>query len=160
SQGAGGHRQGSDQAIAREYPRAVMIGRTLRQRGVLDRYENADVAGRWIDSAEKSHRDEKPDLLEGREGDTGCNRQNRTGDQQTTKIVARRNKSNGERQDRGAEQSRCGNQSDLRGIESDLCQIDREHDGSKAIAKAAQCARAIEEQEAGKWIQRIAFVLM
>jgi hypothetical protein len=74
--------------------------------------------------------------------------------------VARRNKSNGECQNGGAEQSRCGNQSDLRGIESDLGQIDRKHDGGKTIAKAAQCARAIEEQEAGTWTQRAAFELV
>lgn len=70
------------------------------------------------------------------------------------------NKSNGERQDRGAEQSRRGNQSDPCRIESDFCQIDRKHDSGKAIAKTAQCAGAIEEQEAVTWIQRIAFVLM
>ena len=157
---AGGHRQGSDQAIAREYPRAVMISCALRQRGVLDRYENADVAGRWIHRAEKGHGDKKPDLFEGRERDTGCDHQDRAGDQQTAKIVARRNQSNAEGQDSGTEQSRRGNQSDLRGIEPDPGQIDRKHDGGKAIAKAAQCARAIEEQEAVTRIQRMAFVLM
>ena len=137
-----------------------MIGCALRQRGVLDRYEDADIAGRWIYSAEKSYRDERPDLLEDRKGDTGCDHQDRACDQQAAKIVAWHSKSNGERQDGGAEQSRRGNKSDLRGIESDLCQIDRKHDGGKAIAKAAQCACAIEEQEAGTWIQRIAFLMM
>jgi hypothetical protein len=70
-------------------------------------------------------------------GYTGCDHQDRAGDQQTAKIVARRNQSNAEGQDSGTEQSRRGNQSDLRGIEPDPGQIDRKHDGGKAIAKAA-----------------------
>jgi hypothetical protein len=60
-------------------------------------------------------------------------------------IVARRDESNRKRQDGSAKQGRAGNEPDLCGIESDLRQIDRKHNDRKAIAKAAQCARAVEE---------------
>ena len=76
-----------------------MIGCALRQRGMLDRYKNTNIAGRWIHRAEEGHGDEKPDLFEGRERDTGCDHQDRAGDQQTTKIVARRDKPNRKRYD-------------------------------------------------------------
>src|SRR5215472_13828965 len=127
---------------------------------MFNRYQDADVTGRRVHGAEKGYREEKTDVLESREGNTGCDHQDRAGDQQTTKIVTRREKADGERQNSGPEQSRRGHQSDLRGIESDLCQIDRKHDGGKAIAKAAQCPRTIEKQEAGTWIQGIAFLFM
>src|SRR5215472_10066122 len=126
---------------------------------MFNRYQNADVAGRRVYGAEKGYRDQKTDVLKGWEGNTGCDHQDRSGNQQTTKIVTRRENTYSERQNSGPEQSRSGDQSNLRGIESDLCQIDRKHDGGKAIAKAAQCPRAIKKQEAGTQFQVLAFML-
>src|SRR5262249_20329761 len=159
-QRAGGHRQGADQAVAREYARAVVIARALRQRSVLNRYQNADVAGRRVHGAEKSDGNEQPDLFEGGKREAGCDHQDGAGDQQTAQVVTRRNDTDRERQNGGTEQSSRRKESDLRGIESNPGQIDRKHDGGKTIAETAQCACGIEKEGAGTWIQRIAFILV
>ena len=114
------------------------------------RDEDADVAGRRIDAAEEGDADEEADRRGLREDKPGRDHQRRAGDQQIAQIVTRRDEADGEREQRGAEQSGGGDEADLGRVEADRGQIGGQHDDSKSIAEAAQGARDIEQMNIGK----------
>ena len=71
---------------------------------MLQRHEHADAAGRRIDRAGKGDDQQQRVIMHHREGDTRRDHQAGGGEQQLAVIVARAQKSDGNCQQRGAEQ--------------------------------------------------------
>ena len=56
---AGGGAQRADQAVAREHLRAALVAGAMRQHGMFERHQHAEIAARRIDGAdERDHRDQ------------------------------------------------------------------------------------------------------
>ena len=89
---AGSARERADQAVAGEGARAVAIGDALRQHGVLERHQHAEIAGRRIDRAEESDEQDERDVLEAGKSEPGRDHQAGAGDQQRAQVVTRAKK--------------------------------------------------------------------
>ena len=146
---AGRGRQRADQAVAGEGARALLVGDAVRQHGVLQRHQHAEVAGRRIDGADERHQRDQDDVLEVGESQPRQHHQQRAAEQERAQVVARRDHADGERQQRGAEQRSRRDDADLHRIVADRAQIGRQDDDGKAIAKAAQPARGVEQRDIG-----------
>ena len=147
---AGGSRHRADQAVAREGLRALLSGDALRQRGMLQWNEQADVAARRIDRAEECDDHDDGKRLEGGQRHARCRHQDRAEQQQIAQRIAPREHADRERRRRGAEQRRRRHDADFHRPVAERRQIDRQQDDRKTVAEAAQRACGIEQPDGGR----------
>jgi hypothetical protein len=83
------------------------------------------------------------------EHQSGAGHETGADQEQGPQVVARRDRSDGQRQQRGAEQRGGGDDPNLHRVVADRGQIGRQDDDGKTIAKAAHPARGVEQRDAG-----------
>ncbi len=148
-EGAGRHRERADQAVAREGVRSRLVGHAVRQHGVLERDQHAEVAGRRIDGSDEGDQRNDGEVLGQRKGRPGARHQDGAAQQQVAQVVARRNEADGERQQRRSEQRGGRDVADARRVEADRRQVGRQDDDREAVAEAAHGARRIKKTNVG-----------
>ena len=148
---AGRHRERADQAVAREGARALLVGDAVRQHGVLERHQHAEVAGRRIDRADERDERDEGDVLESSETRARCMpsgtrppssrvRRSWRGATTPTASVSSAVPSS----DAVATMPICDR------VVTDRGQIGRQDDDGEAVAEAAHAARGIEQQDIGR----------
>src|SRR5262249_36970791 len=142
---AGRTRKRSDETVAREGAGTFVVGSASGKHRVLERYENAEVAARRIDRADEANCGDKPAALDSRKSDSGKCHQGCAKQEQIAEIVSRRDKADGERQQRGAEKRNSRDEANFDGIEADPREVSGQQDDCESIAKATQAARGIEQ---------------
>jgi hypothetical protein len=116
---------------------------------VLERHQHAEIAGRRVDRADESDDRDGAKQRDIREGDAGCGHERRAAKQQVAQIVARRDETDGQGQERGAEQGGADDDADLAGAKADGGEIGGQEDDGEAVAESAQAPRHIEQRVVG-----------
>ena len=144
-----GRAKRADQAVAREDLRPALVGRVLRQHGMLQRHEHAEIAAGRIDGADEGDQRDQEKMLDIRECQSRRRHQARAEDQQRAQIVPRRDPADPQRKCGRAEQRRGGHQADRGGVIAERGHVGRQHDDGKAVAEAAQAPRRIQQRDQG-----------
>ena len=147
SQCTGRHGKRADQAVAREGSGSLLVSHTVRQHGVLDRHQHAEIAGRRIHRTDERHQRDERKLLDVWERQSRACHKACAYQQQGPQIVARSDRSDNQSQQRRAEQRGRGDEPDLHGVVTDRSEISRQDDDGEAVAKAAHPARRVKHAD-------------
>ena len=67
----------ADQAVTREHLGAALIGSAMREHGMLERHQHAEIAAGRIDGADKGDQHDQDEMLDTRERNSGGRHQAR-----------------------------------------------------------------------------------
>jgi hypothetical protein len=148
-QRSSGSRERAGEAVAGEGARAIVVGNAAGQHCVLDRDQNARVAGLRIDGADEGHDQHERDVRHLRERNAGRHHQGGAKQQHGAQVMPRRQEACHQRQQRRTEQGRGCHDSDLGRAKADRRQIGRQDDDRKTIGEAAHAARRVEQKHFG-----------
>ena len=112
----------------------------LRQRGLLERQEDAGIARGRVHRADKRDEQQRPEGRRHREPGAGRDHQQRGGEQQAPHRIAVGDHPGPQRHQRRADQRRGNDCADLQCAEAELQQIDRHEQRDAPVAEGAQPA--------------------
>ncbi len=143
---AEGGEQGPEQAVTGEQRRARFAVGGLRQAGVFQRHEQADVAGTGIESAEESDQQQRPKGRLGGEGEAGEGHEQGRREEQTPMLKTMAPGAHRQGGRGGAQQSGAGEEAYLPSIETQRQQVDRQQHRHVAVGEGPQSAPHEERQ--------------
>ena len=104
---------------------------------MLQRYEDANAAGRRIDRASKCDDQKQRVIVDGGKGQSRGSHQTGADKQELAVIVSGAEEADSDGQERGTKQ-RCGrDEADLEGRKPEREQTDRQQDGDETVAEVA-----------------------
>ena len=140
-QRARGAHQRAGKAVAHEEGRAVPVAHRLGEQGLLERQEDADVAGRGIDGSDKGDEQQGPEGLQARETQARRDHQSGGGQQRPAMAEAAGDQAGKQREARRPQQGRGGENADLERIETEREKIGGQQDAHIAVGYRPQCPR-------------------
>ena len=111
---------------------------------MLQRHQHAEIAAGRIDGADEGDGRDQHELLDIGKGKPGRRGQRGAEQHQRADVVAWRDKTDHERQHRGAEQRGGRHQADARGVVAERGHVGRQDDDGETVAEAAQGPGEIE----------------
>jgi hypothetical protein len=111
---------------------------------VLERHEDAGAAARGIDRADERHEQQDRIVARGGIGDARRDHQRRGGQEKLADVVARTEYTDPQGEQRRAAESQRGDDTDVKGGETERGEIDRQHDGDEPVPEVAKPAREVD----------------
>ena len=124
-----------------------MVCNAVRQHGLFQRHQHADVAGRRIHRADEHDRKDQRNVSGIRQRQAGRRHDQCADQEEATQIVAGREQAHRQRHDRRSKQRNRGNNPDLKWAEADFGQVGRQNDDGESVAEAASRARRVQEND-------------
>ena len=138
AQGADGAGERADEAVAGEERGAVAVGDGVREPRLLQRQEEADIAGGGVERADEGDQEQRPEALGQSEGDAGQRHQWKQHRSRRARGEAVGVEADEQGKDRGAGQGRGRDQADLERAVPEGGKVGRQQQADQPVAEGAQ----------------------